>query len=121
MVHLLFHYHVLIFAARKPAFMVRYGDYSHSVVKILPQHSKCHTVSCCPNRFDYRLEYCMYITMNVTVSSLISTPPLMSGPLPLKMNLFISPHRQKPHLYYINSNSYIDCIYTSNISVYVHV
>ena len=34
------------------------------------------------------------------VLSLTSTPPLISTPRSLKMNLFISPHHQKPYLHY---------------------
>ena len=39
-----------------------------------------------------------YILM--TVLSHFSTPALTSAPPPFKMNLFISPHHQKPILYY---------------------
>ena len=42
----------------------------------------------------------MRTTCTCTVLSLTSASPLITTPLPLKRNLFISPHDQKPHLYY---------------------
>ena len=35
-----------------------------------------------------------------TILSLTTTPPLISAPPSLKMNLFISHYHHKPHLYY---------------------